>query len=501
MAVDARSFGSRHPFILLFLLFLLFFPVRRYAFGGGLPVEPEPYRLVLALFLVLTLLTCLAGATMPFRHTGFDLPIYALLTVLLLSLVFNLDRAVRVRPGRGGCRRGVWGAVLTFYIFVAVIRTYGDAARVLTIIVIGCSILGFFAVIEARNGWDPFSEFTRVIPGINLKEYRVDSRGGAIRAQTSAQHPISLGALFAMVIPISLVFASYRGRRWLIATGLMLVGMVAANSRTSIIMFAVAMIVLAALRWRLVVRLLPWALVAVACVHFAMPGALGSLKNSFFPHGGLVAEQRESAGSRGSGRVADIGPALVKFRERPIVGYGMGTAVSEVGPRNNSPIFDDQWLASLLDSGLLGVGILVWIFSRFIRRTVSAAGEVDGEAGSILSALAAGVAAYAVGMFFYDAFAFVQVTTVMFIYLALGSALVVCPSAVFASSRKTRGPQPRRRSEASYLREHKPSSEQSGRFERNDDLATFTGWRCGGVVRLATARDGGEGWLIPCGDE
>jgi hypothetical protein len=439
MQPSTPSVGTRQPLVLTLLFLILFFPVRRYAFPGNLPLEPEPYRLALGLLLLGILIAWLSGVRAPFRRTGFDLPVYLLLGVLLLSFLFNLDRAVAYGQEALGAAVAFWGGVLIFYVFVAFVRSYSDVTRVLTIIVLASAILGFFAVIEARNGWDPFSEFTRVLPGIELKQYRVDSRGGSIRAQTSAQHPIALGALFAMVIPVSLVYAVNRSRWWLFATAPLIIGLVAANSRTSVIMLAVSLAVLAALRWREVVRpLAPWTIVALAAIHFAMPGALGSLKNSFFPKGGLIAEQRESAGSRGSGRVADVGPALAKFGEKPVFGYGMGTAVSEEGPHNNSPIFDDQWLASLLDSGVAGVSVLLWIFLRFVRRMIRAANSVGAEAGNIISALTAGVVAYVVGMFFYDAFAFVQVTTVMFIYLALGAALVVCPDPIFASVEATK---------------------------------------------------------------
>ena len=44
-------------------------------------------------------------------------------------------------------------------------------------------------------------------------------------------------------------------------------------------------------------------------------------------------------------------------------------------------------------------------------------------------ALAAGVAAFAVGMFTYDAFAFIQVTFLLFIFVGLWSAVLAAPPA------------------------------------------------------------------------
>ena len=47
----------------------------------------------------------------------------------------------------------------------------------------------------------------------------------------------------------------------------------------------------------------------VLALHVVMPGTIGSLRASFFPEGGLIAEQSSNPGWRGSGRIADIGPA------------------------------------------------------------------------------------------------------------------------------------------------------------------------------------------------
>ena len=42
----------------------------------------------------------------------------------------------------------------------------------------------------------------------------------------------------------------------------------------------------------------------------------------------------------------------------------------------------------------------------------------------LLASLAAGITAFAVGMFTYDAFSFIQVTFLLFIYVGIGAALL-----------------------------------------------------------------------------
>ncbi len=68
----------------------------------------------------------------------------------------------------------------------------------------------------------------------------------------------------------------------------------------------------------MVVLLIP----AVIGVHIVLPGTIGSLRASFFPEGGLVAEQSTNPGWRGSGRLADVAagraePDLVVTGARP----------------------------------------------------------------------------------------------------------------------------------------------------------------------------------------
>jgi hypothetical protein len=64
---------------------------------------------------------------------------------------------------------------------------------------------------------------------------------------------------------------------------------------------------------------------ALAVIHLALPGTLGSLKNSFMPSGGLVAQQKSDAGQSGSGRLADLGPGLRQWQENPLFGEGYAT--------------------------------------------------------------------------------------------------------------------------------------------------------------------------------
>ena len=169
----------------------------------------------------------------------------------------------------------------------------------------------------------------------------------------------------------------------------------------------------------------PLLIPALIVIKLVLPGTLGAIKNSFLPPGGLVAQQQSMPGASGSGRLADLGPALAEWREQPLVGVGFGTrVVDSQGPGPRANILDNEWLGTLLEVGALGFFGWLWFFARVVRRLGKAAKEDDSERGWLLTSIAASVAAFAVGMFTFDAFSFIQVTFLMFIFVGLGAALL-----------------------------------------------------------------------------
>jgi O-antigen ligase len=177
-------------------------------------------------------------------------------------------------------------------------------------------------------------------------------------------------------------------------------------------------------------RFWPLLVPVVLAVHLVLPGTIGTLKESFFPAGGLIAEQSANAGSRGQGRIADLGPSLREFAETPLVGQGFATrVVDRRHPRPSDQILDDQWLGILLETGMVGFFGWMLLLLRPIRRLGRAAKEDDSDRGWLYVALAASLATYAVGMVTFDAFAFIQVSFILFILLGLAVAALAARSA------------------------------------------------------------------------
>ncbi len=245
-----------------------------------------------------------------------------------------------------------------------------------------------------------------------------------MRVFASAQHSIALSAAMVMLVPLAFYLAVRTSRRhWWLVGGLMVVASVATISRTGVIMLAIILIVFGVLRPVDARRALPIALPLLLMMHLAIPGALGSLHAAFQPQGGLVAEQESEAGQLGSGRVADLGPALDQAARSPVLGQGFGTRVTD-NNQVKANILDNQWLGTLLETGIIGVFAWIWLFARTVRRLGARARRDPSDLGLLMTALAGSITAFAVGLFTYDAYSFIQVTYIMFILVGLSAVLL-----------------------------------------------------------------------------
>jgi polysaccharide biosynthesis protein PslJ len=428
----------------LLIAVILFIPIRRFVIPGNLPFQLEPYRLFVAVLVGAWGTSLMIDPRVRLRRSGLEAPLWLFIGTAAVSVLANFDhvksgaqyfdpltRAVRA----GSLDSNVVKAftfflsfVLVFYVVVSVVRQPKRVDGLVKLLVGGGVVIAVLSVIESRTGVNYFDRLPRVLPF--LQENFLDTvpnRGARLRARGPAEHAIALSAALMMLVPLGVYLAvSTRKLLWWVGTGVVMVGALAAVSRTGVIMFAVIAVVFLCVRPREVKRLWPALVPALVLVHFAIPGTLGTLKDSFFPAGGLVAEQKYQTGALqpGGGRLADLGPSLGEWWERPLVGHGFGTRITVYDPGTgqlpNAIILDDQWLAMLLETGLLGAIAFAWLLLRFLRRCLRGARHDPSNRGWLLGALAASVASAAVGMFVFDALSFIQVAFLLFILMALG---------------------------------------------------------------------------------
>lgn len=431
LAVARRLHVGWRAAVAALVLVILFVPIRRYRLPGSLPFELEPYRVLVVALVVLWFASLLADPRVRLRRTGFEAPLAVIVVATLASIPANPDRVAALSGFVEKKLMFFLSFVLVAYVVASVVRRLDDVDFVAKTLVAGGGVVGLAAMVEARTGANVFNHLSTVLPvlepGTLFAPEAFQKFGAAkLRVFGSAEHPIALSAALVVLAPLSVYLARrYRQRRWWLCLLLIVAGCAATVSRTGIVMLAVVGLVFLWLRPRETRRLWPLLIPALLLIKVALPGTLGAIKQSFQPPGGLLAEQQSMAGGSGSGRVADLGPALDEWRQQPLLGRGFGTRVidPEAGALRAS-ILDNQWLGTLLEVGALGFFGWLWFFARVIRRLGREAKEDDSDRGWLLVALAAGIAAYAVGMLTFDAFSFVQVTFLLFILAGLAAALL-----------------------------------------------------------------------------
>ena len=133
----------------LILLVILFIPIRRYTVGGGLPVELEPYRLLLAVVLICWLFAVCADPAVRWRRSGLEAPILLVIAAILGSLAFNVSRV----NGLGDLVVKQVTFFLTFFLIVYFVASVVDRGpkldRMLRLLAGGGTVL---AVLPCSSG-------------------------------------------------------------------------------------------------------------------------------------------------------------------------------------------------------------------------------------------------------------------------------------------------------------------------------------------------------------
>jgi hypothetical protein len=419
---------------------ILFVPIKRYTLPTGLPFDLEPYRIYVAIVLAAWVASLLVDKRVRIRRSGFEGPIALMCVSVLASELVNPGRVASLGQIVVKAVTFFVSFLLVYYLIVSIVRTRERLRPLLVVLVAGGAVVALTAIYETRTGSNVFNHLGRLLPGLVYHDPGEELRGGNIRAYASAQHPIALSVALLMILPIGIYLAktSERWRQWWwVAVGLLGIGALATGSRTGAIgLLAIAGVYLW-LRPKELRRFWPALVPAVIVVHFALPGAIGGLRAQFFPQGGLIAQQSTIAHGDAevqqlsNNRLADIGPSLDELGQyNPLFGEGFGTRVTGFDSTFiNASILDDQWLKTLLETGIVGMFAWLWWFMRARRRLGREAKRDRSPEGWLAVGLAASIAAGAVCMFTFDMFSFIQVTFLLFIVLAFASvALSTAPA-------------------------------------------------------------------------
>lgn len=401
----------------------------------------EPYRLLVTIIILGWLAALLTDPRVRPRKTGFDGPIALIWIAIIASELFNATRATSLESWVFKSVTVDVCLMLFVYVTVSVIRTRQAIDLLLRGVVLAGCVVALGAMVERETTFNIFNHLHRLLPMFSFNlgaEIAADVlRSGHFRAIASAGHPIELSNEMAMLFPIGVYLAVQRDKKWWAAALILLMGDFSAGSRTGIIGLLVVIGIFLWMRPRQTVRCWPALIPALAVIYVISPGAIDGAINSFFPKGGLVAQQSNVFYAYGqkqqASRLSRLGPQLHDLfaHYNPLFGEGFGTRVvgrnasGDKETADNAQVLDDQWLGNLLDAGFLGIGAWLWLFARVIRKLRARAKLERGTTeGWLPVALAASIACYAVSMFFYDASGFLQATVLLYVFLGCAGAVL-----------------------------------------------------------------------------
>ena len=407
----------------LIVAIIMFVPMRRYALPASLPFQLEPYRVVIAAVLFVWAMALLADRRIHVVKSIVDLPLLAVLLVAAASIAANYSAIAAEQATSPAIKQLTFlvSYLCFFYLIISLVRDLEAIDSLISTVVACGTIVAISGIVEYQTHFNVFDHIEKVVPVLHqVTDPGEAVRGGNLRVIASSQHPIALGAMLVMLVPFALYLANRTGRRrWIVSAGLLCVTTFATGSRTAIVMLAAILVVYLCLYPRETVRLWPLAIPLLVFIHIGAPGIMSQIYRLFFPKGGLVADQADAG--IGSSRIASLGPGLHLIGLNPLFGGGYGARVLSVSDPN-AFIVDDQWLSNGIDTGILGIAVWAWFFVRFLRPIFGAARRAATPYAALFTACGASTTAFAVGMFTYDAFSFIQATFVLFLIVGIGCA-------------------------------------------------------------------------------
>jgi len=256
-----------------------------------------------------------------------------------------------------------------------------------------------------------------IIPGLtSTGQYNdIQQFQGLPRPSATAAQPIEFAAVLAIALPLAIHQARHappgrRGRRWA-QVALIGVALPMTVSRTAILGLAVVLVVLlptwsARERGRAYLTVI----VSAALLRALKPGLLGTLRNLFFQIGSDSDTVSRSSGLSAAGGF---------IAQHPWFGRGFGTFLPQT-----YRFLDDQYLGTLVETGIFGFVILValfatgWSLARRVRRMSTYSAERD-----LAQSLAASIAVAGLTFGTFDALGFSMATGLTFLLLGCIGAL------------------------------------------------------------------------------
>jgi O-antigen ligase len=394
------------PFLLRFTAFgIFFFPanmiIKPLGAAGNVPM------MLACLLLVVWVLSWLWGLHDPIthRHPG-------RLAVGIFAITFFASYAALYRGWTGGATVSSLASADRILILVAasigVILFIGDALtsvdQILSLVrwlLAGAFFCSIVALIQFVFHINPVEWIQTAMPGFtdNGGNTPFQIRGNLFRVAGTAFSTIEFAVVAVMLLPLSIWRALFdpKGARWFhwVQTGFLVFDIAATVTRSGLLGAAAAFIVFipflprVARRWVAVV--LPLVVVALFAL---VPGFVTTISGAL---GADTSDPSIATRVNNYPRVAELIDA------RPWLGLGPGNYV----PANALQILDNQYLGSLVSTGIVGlIGLIVYLWLPAVTTVYSARKAPDQRQRTLAGAVAAGLAAAGVCSVAFDSLSF-----------------------------------------------------------------------------------------------
>lgn len=284
----------------------------------------------------------------------------------------------------------------------------------LRMLVLAGGIVAVIGIVQFITG-DPLIDVVQ-IPGLtpNTQLTSIYDRGGFTRAAGTSTHPIEFGVVLSMILPLALHFAladAHRNRvvRWFPVAAIAFAVPITI-SRSALLGVVVALAILIPTWPRKRRRTSYGVIVAVLLgIYVAIPGMLGTLIKLF-----TDISTDDSARSR----TDSYALAFDFIKRSPFFGRGLATFLPEYR------ILDNQYLELLIEIGVVGTIAILLLFVvairlAFINRKIAPEPRTQSLAQSLGAMVAAGACSFAT----FDAFAFPQASSLVFLGIGCIGAL------------------------------------------------------------------------------
>jgi hypothetical protein len=412
------------PWILAAFLAMLFFvPIDSTEVNISLPVGSEIDRFAVIGLVVAWI--CFGGDQRAFLRTRRSkLYVGAACVFLMLavaSLLLDSGRIINVGELTLAEKRfGLLGSFLVLSWFTLTALRFEDLRGFSTYLIGLATMMALGMMVERHTGYNIFYNWSAAIlkpiatvapsPTNIHPEFGSDGR---VTVVGPTLHGLAATTMLVVVMPFALVRvfnATSRRSWWLnaVAFTLMLAAAAATDRKTALLVPVAVVLYLACYRPRQVLRLAPIGVVVlVGLVHFASPGALGTI---FTPTAGL----ESSSTSHRIGDFTDVAPDVLAH---PILGRGFGTLDSDL--ENQFRINDDEYIDEIWEVGAVGLIAYIFMILAPVFTARRAIRTRDPAVSSLALAASAGCIAYLMVNALFDAMSFPQAPYMFFMVASL----------------------------------------------------------------------------------